>query len=288
METIVRRMQVLLFGAVAAGMAAMASGATADAVRGGWVADVNGVRHIFILKVTDAGITGTYCAVDCSDPANLSFVERGALTADGVRFDIVRTDGRRSVRTAVTGHLGDGGLVLSIAPNGLRPALPRELNLRRDPRKPASITVEELFARRGVTSGPLVISGSSTPYVPPGPNEPLTPTTLDGLWVWSDGPGRQHFLFRAVGDRIQGMVCGPCDNPWTFGALDNGVIRGDTFTFDINHEDWGIGIEFGPYVNHATATLSRHELHLRTTQQNGPRIIQGDLVLTGPLRTTPR
>jgi hypothetical protein len=280
METIVRRMQALLFGAVATGMAAMAAGATADAVRGGWVADVGGVRHIFILKVTDAGVTGTYCAVDCSDPANLSFVERGVLRPDGVQFDIAGA--------AVTGRLIDGGLVLSIAPNALRPALPRELNLRRDPRKPASMTVEELFARRGVTSGPLVISGSSTPYVPPGPNETLTPATLNGLWVWSDGPGRQHFLFRAVGGRILGMVCGPCDNPWTFGALDNGVIRGDTFTFDINHEDWGIGIEFGPYVNHATATLSRRELHLRTTQQNGPRTIQGDLVLTGPLRTTPR
>jgi len=286
METIVGRLQAFVWGAAATGMAATAAAATADEIRGGWVADVDGVRHILILKVTDAGVTGTHCAVDCSDPANLSFVERGVLQPDGVRFDIAGSAGRKPLRVSVNGRLVDGALILSSAANGLRPALPRELRLQRDPRKPPVVPVEEVFARRGVTSGPLVISGSPTPYVPPGPAEKLTPAKLEGLWVWSDGPGRQHFMFRAVDERILGMVCGPCDNPWTFGALDNGVIRGDTFTFDINHEDWGIGIEFGPYANHATATLSRHELHLRTTQQNGPRTVQGDLVLTGPLRTS--
>ncbi len=288
-------MQAILVAALASGMAATAvsaerapSSSLADAVRGGWLADIDGVRHIFILKVADAGVTGTYCAVDCSDPANLAFVERGSLTADGARFDILQFDRKVRSRTAVVARVVGAELELTVAPSALRPKLPRQVKLHRDPRKPTSITVEELFARRGVTSGPLTIAGSTKPYEPPGPNETLTPEKLDGLWVWSDGPGRQHFMFREVGDRILGMVCGPCDNPYTFGPLDNGVIRGDTLTFDINHEDWGIGIEFGPFVNHATATLSHHELHLRTTQEVGPRVVHGDLTLTGPIRTTPR
>jgi hypothetical protein len=252
------------------------------------VAEVAGVRHIFILKVTGSAVTGTYCAVDCSDPAQLAFVDRGALLPDGVRFDIVQAGRAARSRTAVTGRLVDETLEITVSGGGPGPKLPRKVVLRRDPRKPAHVTVEQVFARRGVTSGPLVIAGSSTPYVAPGPNETLSVERLEGLWVWSEGPARQHFIFRQAGNRMLGMVCGPCDNPWTFGPLDNIVIRDRTLTFDIVHEDWGVGIEFGPYANHATATLSRHELHLRTIQQPGGRVIQGDLVLTGPLRTTPR
>lgn len=259
--------------------------ATADAVRGGWVADVDGVRHLFVLKVRDAAVSGIYCAVDCTDPSRLAFVDAGVLTPEGVRFQILRVEDGKSSRTDVTGRIQDGRLVLTMAPSPGRSAIPAQLSLQRDPRKPAAWTVEDLFARRGVQSGPLVIAGSPTPYVPPGPNEPITGAALEGLWVWSNGPGKQHFIFRQADGRILGVACGPCDNPWTFGPIDNVAIRGDTLTFDIVHEDWGIGIEHGPYANHATATLSRHELHLRTEQQNGPRIIQGDLVLTGPLRT---
>jgi hypothetical protein len=260
---------------------------TADAVRGGWVADVNGVRHIFILKVRGTEVSGIYCPVDCSDPANLAFIERGELTADGVKFQILQSNGRSESRTDVVGRVADAQLQLTTKA-GNRSAIPAQLNLLRDPRKPATTTVEAMFARRGVQSSSLTISGSSTPYTAPGPNETLTPTIIEGLWVWSDGPGRQHFMFRQVGKRVLGAVCGPCDNPYTFGPIDNIAINGDTLTFDIVHEDWGMGIEFGPFENHARATLARHQLHLQTTQQAGTRTIHGDLILTGPIRTTPR
>lgn len=255
--------------------------AFADALRGGWVADIDGVRHIFILKVRDTLVTGIYCDVDCSDPARLSLIERGSLTPDGVRFQIRRLDGKAPARTDIVGRIAENRLVLT--------AKARQWTLQRDPRKPALRTVEDLFARRGITSGPLVISGSPNPYTPPGPNELLTPAALEGLWLWSTGPGKQHFIFRQVGGgQLLGVVCGPCDNPYTFGVLDNFAIQGEKLTFDIVHEDWGIGIEFGPFANHATATVARHEMHLHSIQQHGPRTIEGDLVLIGPLRQTSR
>jgi hypothetical protein len=263
--------------------------ADADALRGGWVADVEGVRHILVLKVRDGTVTGIACAVDCGDPARLTFVERGTVTPHGgVRFQIVQPDGRREARTDVVGQLAEGRLSLKLTPRSGRSGLPRSLDLQRDPRKPEAVTVEELFARRGITSGPLLISGSPSPYVPPGPNETISATALDGLWVWGYGPGKQHFMFRQVHGELRGAVCGPCDNPYTFGVLDAIALEGDSVTFDINHEDWGIGIEFGPFANHGTATLSGHELHLHTVQRNGPHTVEGDLVLTGPIRTAPR
>ena len=134
--------------------------------------------------------------------------------------------------------------------------------------------------------GPLLFSGSPTPYVPAGPSEALAPAVLEGLWVWGNGAAKQHFMFRQVGERVLGAVCGPCDNPYTFG-IDNVVIRGHIVTFDIEHQDWGFGIEYGTFANHATATLTHHELHLHSVAHNGPRTVEGDMVLTGPLRTQP-
>jgi hypothetical protein len=272
---------------ITAPAAAEQPGSAADAVRGGWVADVEGTRHIFILEVHDATVTGIYCAVDCGDPSRLVFVDGGTLTPDGLHFQLLAVEGRSSSRTDVVGRLVSGHLLLKLTPSGAQSKDPQQLDLQRDPRRPALVTLEELFARRGIKSGPLIFSGSPTPYVPAGPNEALGPAVLEGLWVWGNGAAKQHFMFRRVGERMLGAVCGPCDNPYTFGVLDNIVIRGDTVVFDIEHQDWGIGIEFGPFANHGTATLSRHELHLHTVAHNGPHTVEGDMVLTGPLRTQP-
>jgi hypothetical protein len=263
-------------GNTAAAEISQAAPDAADAVRGGWVADIGGVRHIFILKVRDGVVSGIHCDVDCGDPAHLSLIERGSLSAAGVRFQMRRLDRKTPERTDVSGRVIDNRLILT--------AGKMQWTLQRDPRKPQLTTVEEMFARRGITSGSLVISGSPNPYTPPGPSERLSPAALDGLWLFSTGPAKQHFIFRKVGEGVLGVVCGPCDNPYTFGVIDNVAIRGDTLTFDINHEDAGIGIEFGPFANHVTATVSRHEMHLHSVQHNGPRTVEGDLVLIGPLR----
>ena len=34
-------------------------------------------------------------------------------------------------------------------------------------------------------------------------------------------------IIRKVGDKLRGMVCGTCDNPYTMAALDDFVIDGD-------------------------------------------------------------
>jgi hypothetical protein len=121
--------------------------------------------------------------------------------------------------------------------------------------------------------------------VAPGPQETIRPEKIAGLWVWGTGPNKQHFVFREVGDQILGMVCGPCDDPSTFGPLDNFRISGETMTFDIVHEDWGFGIEYGPFLNHATVTLSNHEMRLQTLQELPTgNDIEIEMILHGPIR----
>ena len=255
----------------------------ADAVRGGWVADIDGVRHIFIFKVLEGAVTGIYCDADCSDPTHLSLVEHGVLTADGVRFQIHRLDGKAPERIDVVGRISGGQLLLTAGARAEVSGGAARWTLHRDPRKPASPTLEEMLARRGIKSGPLVISVSPNPYTPPGPNEALTPAAVEGVWVYGFGPAKQNFIFRRVGEQLFGVVCGPCDNPYAFGAIDHIAIHGETLTFDINHQDSGIGIEYGPFANHASATVSHHEMHLHSVARNGPHTVEGDMVLIGPL-----
>ena len=265
-----------------------------DRVRGGWIADIDGERHIYILKVRDSGVTGIYCW-DCSDPDNLAFVENGRLDGDTIHFDVLHDVGPGAPwRDTFQGRVVDGTLTLTATRTGNPSNPPVALSLEREPRRPANaapLPGEEPVARGG--RGNAAAGGGGGPaagaggggrfaYTPPGPNEPLTAGKVSGVWVWADGPGRQWFNFREVEGRLMGMVCGPCDNPFTFGVLDTFMIDGDAMTFNIVHEDWGFGIEDGPFNNMATVTVAKHEMRMRTLQENAP--IRFEMTMTGPLR----
>ena len=83
--------------------------------------------------------------------------------------------------------------------------------------------------------------GPPAPYWQPGPVKALRPADVVGTWIALFGLGmnKQIFTFLLVGDRLRGVVCGRCDNPYTIGAMENVFIVGDTLYFDIVHEDWG-------------------------------------------------
>ncbi len=83
--------------------AAPAFAQDADAVRGGWMADVGGVRHIYMLTVRGTAVTGAYCT-DCSDVANLALIRNGVLAADGLEFEVVNP-GPAAYRDTVTAKL---------------------------------------------------------------------------------------------------------------------------------------------------------------------------------------
>ena len=275
------------------GQTAEAQALTADAIRGGWVADIDGERHIYVLKVRDSGITGIYCS-DCSNPDNLSFVQNGRLEADSIQFEVFHDVGPGApYRDDVVGRLIDNQLVLTARRQGNANLPAVETTMQRESRRPATAAPlpGETPVARGSRRGQLPAGGGGPPagggrgrgaYVPPGPNEPLTAEKISGVWVWADGPNRQWFMFRQVEDRILGLVCGPCDNPFTFGMLDTFVIDGETMTFNIVHEDWGFAIENGPFNNQATVTVAKHEMRMRTLQENAP--IRFEMTMTGPLR----
>jgi len=90
-----------------------------------------------------------------------------------------------------------------------------------------------------------------------------------GVWLgFGTGINKQYFIIRKVGNKLRGMVCGRCDNPYTMAALDDFEIKGDTMTFNILHEDWGPGTL--PFHNQATVRVAMNEMRLTTQQDNMP------------------
>jgi hypothetical protein len=313
-----RILMLMIPAVVAFGLTSPVAAPTADEVRGGWIADIKGQRHVYLLNVRGTDIRGIYCW-DCANPDNLAFVESGRLEADGFSLVLLHDAGPDApYRENVTGRLVKGQLAVSARRVGSNSA-PTEMTLMREPRRPRSAIVlpgaiaplppgspapaaapappAPPAAGRGAGAPPaggaaapqgggaLPPGGRGRGYIAPGPNEPLTVARISGLWLSGTGPNKQYFMFRQVGKDIRGMVCGPCDNPFTFGALDNGVIAGDTFRFNIVHEDWGTGIEGGPFNNQVTATVSKNEMRIVTRQDNQPPTTPTlDMTLLGPMR----
>jgi len=250
-------------------LCAPADAQRAQDIRGNWIADVDGVRHIYLLIVSDGAVTGTYC-VDCNDPSNLAFVLDGTLEVDGVNFTVYHDPGDAApFRDEVVGKLLDGALQIERRREGTSgPGVSMTL-VRPVPPAPTAIPVPP----------------QRPSYNPPGPPEPITAEKVAGLWIAGTGPGKQYFMIRRVGDQLLGMVCGPCFEPFNMAPLDSFVIDGDELHFDIVHEDTNGFPRSEPWVNAARALMSRNEMHLFVVPsfEDPETFTPFDMTLIGPV-----
>ncbi len=245
MKKLMVLVMLLGFGQIAAAL-------DAKDVRGGWETTVGGTQHIYQFKIRDGKVTGVYCT-DCSNATTLAFIN-GTLGAGGLSFVVthIKNDGSTAYEDHVTGNVENGQLKVkgrSGAPGGGQ----FEWTMQKDPRGPA----------------PALPPGARPPpppYQQPGPWEQLTMAKVEGVWLAGSGPNKQYFTIRKVGNKLLGVVCGTCDNPFTMGALDGFEIQGDTLKFNICHEDWGRG-EL-PFHNEVTAHIAKNEMRISTIQDN--------------------
>ncbi|MGH8143998.1 MAG: hypothetical protein ACREU2_15965 [Steroidobacteraceae bacterium] len=251
----------------------------ANELRGGWETTVDGTQHIYNFEIRGNRVTGIYCT-DCADATTLAFVD-GTLQANEMRFIVkhVRDDGSTAYQDQVTARIEDDHLAVSGQAGGPGGG-PILWAMHKDPRGPAAAGTNVaavlpqpsapaknaaaygVHRRRPRTAGVAApgVTFLAPAYQQPSPWERITPAKLVGVWYWATGAARQHFIFRKVGNQLLGMVCGPCDNPYTMGVLDDFNIRGDTLTFEIHHEDWGAGPL--PYNHTITAHMTPNELRV--------------------------
>lgn len=257
---------------LAALIASPVSAQDADAVRGGWMADVGGVRHIYMLTIRGNVVTGTYCT-DCSDVADLAFIQNGVLEADRLRFE-VHNPGPVAYTDAVSARLMNGELHITRQRQGSSTA-PVTMALHRSTSTPP--------APPPARPGP---PAARPAYVPPGPAEALTPAKVAGLWLRGEGPGKQYFMFKQVGGGLLGLGCGPCDDPNYLGPLDEVSIEGTTLKFGIVHENNAPAFyDKGPFSNYVRATIARNELHMWVVPSYEPAdFVPLEITMLGPIR----
>jgi len=272
----------------------------ADDYRGGWRTE-SGDPHTYEFSIRGEQVRGIYCT-RCSDATTLAFID-GKFGPDGITFVVthIKADGSTAYQDHVSAKFDKGNLIVSGTAGGpgggkfqrtvikdSRGPDPLPLPVSRLPagNGPVPATIPGGGARGPAAAPPIgggvpqVPRGNATPgaaapaarggYVPPAPwKKQLTEADVVGVWLgFGVGVNKQYFIIRKVGNKLRGMVCGRCDNPYTMAALDDFEIKGETMTFNILHEDWGPGTL--PFHNQATVRVTMNEMRLNTQQDNMP------------------
>ena len=267
-------MLVAVLGLARLGAGQNAAGQDADDYRGGWRTD-KGEAHTYELSIRGDKVRGIYCTY-CADATTLAFVD-GTFGPGGLAFEVthVKADGSTAYKDKATARFDHGRLIVtgtSGAPGGSR----FERTLIKDPRgpDPLPVIVSILPKAPPVPAVKINQQGIGLPvprYIQPGPwKSHLTEKHVIGVWLgFGVGAPKQYFIIRKVGNKLRGMVCGTCDNPYTMAALDDFDIQGDTLTFNILHEDWADG-ELPTFDKHVTAHVGWNEMRCTTAADHQP------------------
>ena len=245
--------RLLLLSLATLVLAQPAAALNADYWRGGWRTPLGDEPHIYELVIRGNRVSGVYCR-NCSDATTIGFIDGTWDEKAGIDFTVTFANPDGTIKSVDDQHaaLTDGRLIVTgsaAVRNGTA------LTLVKDPRgadpggapayhlppgTPPALPVPRPPGGGGAAGGGGG-RGLGPPYWQPGPFKALRPADVVGTWIAPFGLGmdKQLFTFLRVGDRLRGVVCGRCDNPYTTGAIENIVIVGDTLYFDIVHEDWG-------------------------------------------------
>jgi len=272
---------IALAAAILFGGATSASAESADWYRGGWRTD-GGEPRIYQFVIDGAKVTG-YTCTQCSDgttlaPLSGSFDEQG-----GISFTIrhLNLDGTLVSEEHLKAKLSGAKLIVS-GPRGEQVTI-------KDPRGPTPSVIYQSVLPPNAPPVPQLKptgapggGGAPAPYIQPAQWRQLTAADVVGVWLgFGVGMEKQYFVIRRDGEKLYGLACGRCDNPYTHGALENFRITGDLLEFDIVHQDWGDG-RILPFNRHVKANIGMNEMRMdaRRPDQTGPGIVAS---LVGPI-----
>src|ERR1044071_9127301 len=255
-------MKLPLFVSIVLALIPAAFAQNPDDYRGGWKTEANGTPRIYEFSIRGTTVRGVYCTW-CNDATTLAFVD-GKFGPAGITLTVTHVDNNgKTTQTdtgtaifekpnlIVTGKLGgrEGGNFRWVmvkderGPDPLPIPIvmlpPRDVPIlgrggaaasrggvapSANPQAPPANNA----AARGVAAPPAGGGGGRGAYIPPGPWLKLTPDLVSGSWIgFGVGINKQYFIIKKVGNKLRGLVCGRCDNPYTMAALDAFVIDGE-------------------------------------------------------------
>ena len=97
---------------------------------------------------------------------------------------------------------------------------------------------------------------------------------VSGTWTSGDGTAARIYVFKASGDRLTGIVCGPCDNPASVFRIEDGRILGEErATFFIRNSAGRERVD---------ASLARNVMKFKWMSEGSGNT--GEITMIGPVR----
>jgi len=257
-RTAIRWLVALLFGCAAPAF-------SQPDIRGGWIADVDDVRHIYIFKVRDDTFTGTHCT-RCDEREDISIVRNGRISGARLSFSVLSDRDGRWREQRFEGDIGDGQIHLQRV--GAESA-PEHL-VRVEPAPPAPAAAP-------------AAAPPPAPYVAPGSPEPQTLESMAGTWISGTGARAQILMLKVLDGQLVGLICGPCDSPVTMAPIEDGSVDGTRVEIFTVHEDNGRIAQYGRYRNDIVGTVAKHQLRIDSHIDGRPGENEAHMTFIGPI-----
>lgn len=236
-------------------------------IRGGWVSDVDGVRHIYIFKVRDDAFTGTHCT-RCDEHEDISIVRDGRISGTRLTFSLLSDSTGVWREQRFEGEIGDGDIRLRRV--GAESAGQRLVRV--EPAAPVPV------------AAPAAAPPPPAPYVAPGPPEPQTLESMAGTWISGTGARAQIAMLKVLDGKLVGLICGPCDSPVTMAPIEDGSVDGTRVEIFTVHEDNGRIAQYGRYRNDIVGTVAKNQLRIDSHLDGKPGENEAHMTFIGPLR----
>jgi hypothetical protein len=256
--TAIRGLAALLFACAAPAFAQ-------PDIRGGWVADVGGVRHTYIFKLRDDAFTGVRCT-RCDERKDLSIVRNGRVVGAHLSFSLLSDSDGRWREQRFEGDIGDG-----------------EIRLHRVGAKSEPQRLVRVAPPAAVAAAPAAAAPPPAPYVAPGPPEPQTLASVAGTWISGTGARAQVAMLKVLDGQLVGLICGPCDSPVTMAPIEQGSVDGTRVEFFTVHEDNGRIALYGRYRNDIVGTVAKHQLRIDSHLDGKPGENEAHMTFIGPI-----
>jgi 5-methylcytosine-specific restriction endonuclease McrA len=110
---------------------------------------------------------------------------------------------------------------------------------------------------------------------------------LDGRWVAAGRVAQQNVTLKLRdGNRIWGVICGPCSNPDGVFLIEDGALEGDAISFFIHHIDTpAAGVrQNGPGRNFMKGTVTGNVMKFKWVREGRESEPGGEMTLIGPIR----
>jgi len=155
-----------------------------------------------------------------------------------------------------------------------------------------SIVHDDAGSRERVTatlstpaSGPRQIVATAKAESLPGGR--ISPAPVEGRWIAAGRVAQQNVTLKLRnGNKVWGVICGPCNNPDGVFLIEDGALDGDAISFFIHHIDTpaaSVG-QNGPGRNLMKGTIVSNVMKFKWVREGRESEPGGEMTLIGPIR----